>query len=144
MDYYKLLLLLQLLNMLGTLAVGAWVYLDRKNNKTADVVTSLGERVVQVEEGLSQAALSKGVLDAIPHQIAAVERKIDERVDVHADRLTRVEEQIKAAPTHSDLGKIYDKLNGVAESSQGVERQLQGVADNVKIIMSRIVDRGMQ
>jgi len=144
MDYYKLLLLLQFLNMLGTLAVGAWVYLDRKNNKTADAVTALGERVVQVEEGLDQAALSRAALEGIPKQIADVERKIDERVDVHADRLARVEENIKAAPTHHDLEKIYIKLNGVAESSQGVERQLQGVADNVKIIMSRIVDRGMQ
>ena len=44
---------LQVVNMIGTLAIGAWVYIERRSDKTNDRVTSLATRVEATERDVS-------------------------------------------------------------------------------------------
>lgn len=76
-------------------------------------------------------------------RISTLEREMDARLDEHTDRLARVESKIAAAPTHDDLSKVHEKLNRVAEDTSRMSGELKGVNDTLRLILSRITERGL-
>ena len=70
-------------------------------------------------------------------------KTLTERMEAHADRLTRLESASVNAPTHADLAKVYEKLNRVAESSSRMEGQLDGIDATQRLILNRITEKGM-
>ncbi len=55
-------------------------------------------------------------------RISQLEADIDERLDKHGDRLTRLEVSAGAAPTHEDLKRLHqrlDSLNGELHNLTG-------------------------
>lgn len=53
MDLETLKAWMQAVNMLGTFALGAWMYLERRNDKTNERVAELSQRVEQIDRDLS-------------------------------------------------------------------------------------------
>lgn len=52
---------LQLIQALGTAALGAWFYIEKRNDKTNERVTAMGERIDEIDKDLSGLiATSKG------------------------------------------------------------------------------------
>ena len=52
---------LMLIQLAGTGALGAWFYIEKRNDKTNERVTDMGERIDEIDKGLAGlAAASKG------------------------------------------------------------------------------------
>lgn len=79
-------------------SAGTWLYVRHSNSREAidGAIKGLREFVDQSVGGLRQSAHA--------------------RMDSHGDRITRLEAQLGALPTHSDLGDLYERINGVAAS----------------------------
>lgn len=91
MDYTAMRFWFDVLQVLGYLALGTYVWLSNRNRVT-------------------NARISK------------LEDDMDSRLDVHADRLTRLEVHAGAAPTHGDLNRLHKRLdiiNGELKSLAG-------------------------
>lgn len=50
------------------------------------------------------------------------------------DRVVAVEGQLKNAPTHQDLSKVYDRLNDVAEDLSGVSGQMRALSHQLSMV----------
>lgn len=48
--------------------------------------------------------------------ISRLENNIDTRLDDHAERVTRLEQDVKNAPSHADLAEIYREMRKVNDS----------------------------
>jgi len=132
---------LQIINMVGTFAVGVWLYLEKRNDKT-------NERVAEVEKALKkQTAEATNAIAIIKESESAARvecrRQCDDDIEAHSERITRVEEVTKAAPSHEDLAKIYDRINDVAEEVSTLTGQLGGIETNLRTILNRIIEKGM-
>ncbi|ANQ83688.1 hypothetical protein dqs_0612 [Azoarcus olearius] len=80
--------------------------------------------------------------DTTHARIDALERSHDERLDDHARRIATVE--ARSGPTHADLGDMHEKINQVANTSSRMEGEIKGLGDTVRLILSRITERGMK
>lgn len=65
MDFYKLLFWIQVANMLGNFGIGAWWYLERRNDKTNDRITELADKVTKMD--LDVASLKSSTEAAPSH-----------------------------------------------------------------------------
>ena len=70
-------------------------------------------------------------------------KTLTERMDLHTERLTKLEMSAANAPTHADLAKVYEKLNRVAESNSRMEGQLDGMDATLRLILNRMTEKGM-
>jgi hypothetical protein len=57
----------------------------------------------------------------------------------HADRLSRIEERNRNAPTHDDLKQIYERLNVLATGNA----HIMGTLDGIKTTNEMIVRKAM-
>ncbi|MDR1063646.1 MAG: hypothetical protein LBL48_06905 [Azoarcus sp.] len=57
--------ILQIINMIGTFAIGIWIYLEKRNDKTNERITRLNEDVDKIDKEL--AALSGKIGGAVGH-----------------------------------------------------------------------------
>ncbi len=104
---------------------------------------------LQVVHILATAALGIYVWASNRHRvtnqrITDLEAGVDLRLDTHAERLVRLETQVKGAPTHDDLGKLYDALNETSRQVSQLVGTVSSMNDNVRLILNRIADKGMQ
>lgn len=53
MDVEHLRVWLQIINMLGTFSIGAWMYLEKRNDKTNDRITELAGKVDNLDKDVS-------------------------------------------------------------------------------------------
>ena len=65
MDPYKLLFLIQMANMLANFGIGAWLYLEKRNDKTNERITELAGKVTQMD--MDVAALKSSTQSAPSH-----------------------------------------------------------------------------
>lgn len=75
MDLYKLLFWIQMANMLGNFGIGAWLYLEKRNDKTNERITDLATKVNQMDmdvaglKQFSEVAPSHGDLSKVYESI---------------------------------------------------------------------------
>lgn len=81
---------------------------------------------------------------ATNERIAEVERGFDQRQDMLADRVSKLEGVTSKAPTHEDLGKLYDALNETSRQVSQLVGTVSSMNDNVRLILNRIAEKGMQ
>lgn len=74
-------------------------------------------------------------------RIGKLETELDNKLDVHGERITRVEEKVANAPTHKDLGEIYDKVNEVSDCVSRLEGQFESTNSTLKIIHQFLMER---
>ncbi len=80
----------------------------------------------------------------IDQRLEAVESKFDVRLDEQDRVIARLTGMIERAPTHSDLSKLYDKVNTTAQAVSQMSGEMKGINENLRLILSRIAERGMQ
>ncbi len=81
--------------------------------------------------------------DKTNDRITELQGDVDDRLDSAASRLAHLEARMSGAPTHGDLSKMYDRLNGVAESVGRLEGETKTQSDLLRLILGRVADRGM-
>lgn len=62
------------------------------------------------------------------------------RLNQHGDRLTKVESQLSNMPSHTDLGKLYDRMHDQAQSLSRLEGLVDQMNDNVRLLLHRAND----
>lgn len=78
---------------------------------------------------------------AIKQQVGDGRRLIgdlDSRVDGHADRLVRVEEALKRAPSHDDLQLIHERISKGNDLTHAVQAQVAGVAGTMEVVLRKL------
>lgn len=74
-------------------------------------------------------------------RIGKLEADLDVKLDEHAERITRVEEKVANAPTHKDLGEIYNKVNEVSACVNRLEGQFESTNKTLGIIHQYLMER---
>ena len=84
-------------------------------------------------------------------RISKLETDLDTRMDAHAQRITAVEEAAKHAPTHEDLGRIYDQITATRRDISdtkaavaGVQSGMSALERNTALITEYLVKGGKQ
>lgn len=80
---------------------------------------------------------------ATNERISQLERDVSVKLDGHAARIAHLEGLTEKAPTHEDLGRLYDKQNETARSVSQMAGELKGMNDTLRLILNRITERGM-
>ncbi|MDR3323255.1 MAG: hypothetical protein LBS89_03525 [Zoogloeaceae bacterium] len=84
MDIENTRLLLQVLNMVGTVVIGCWMYLEKRNDKTNVRIDALTGRVEQADralmeiKGAAQGQLRLDDLTKVYDRINGIDRKLSE------------------------------------------------------------------
>lgn len=60
--------------------------------------------------------------------ISRLEDSIDSRLDKHAEQITRLEVDMRNAPSHNDLGKIYDEIRNQSREIAAVGKSVEKLA----------------
>lgn len=71
--------------------------------------------------------------------INRLENNIDQRLDKHSDQITRLEVDIKNAPSHTDLGKIYDEIRNQSRDISAVGRSVEKLAGSFEPLEKLVV-----
>lgn len=103
MDIENAKLAFQVLNALATLAIGVWLYLEKRSDKTNDRVTAVEEKQAEVDVDI--AAL-RGRIDALPTH----------------DHLGDVFEKINGVDT---------KVSGIDGRLEGIESTLRQLLNRI-------------
>lgn len=73
--------------------------------------------------------------------IGKLEDSVDGRLDKHAEQITRLEVDMRNAPSHNDLGKIYDEIRNqsrdIADVGKSVEK-LVGAFEPLEKLVTRM------
>lgn len=64
---------------------------------------------------------------------------LDSSIQRHHDRLTALEEGAKRAPTHSDLERVYQSINGLAKTVH----ELVGQNENQIRLLNQLVNKAI-
>lgn len=68
----------------------------------------------------------------------------DDRADEHDRRLARLEGRLDRAPTHEDLGKLYEKINATTQAVSQMAGEMKGMNDTLRLILAQIAEKGMR
>lgn len=101
-------LALQGINMVGTFALGVWLYLEKRSDKTNERVTELASKV-----------------DTMDKDVAALKASSE------------------SAPNHGDIAKVYEAINKLAGTVNQLVGENRGQSDTLRLILSRITEKGM-
>lgn len=74
-------------------------------------------------------------------RINTMETGIDERLDAHSVRLTRVETQVQHLPQTSDLDKLYERVRTVDHTTTKMEGEFQEVRRTLGLIHSYLMTK---
>lgn len=77
-------------------------------------------------------------------RITEMETGIDARLDIHVERIAKLEAQSDKALTHVDIGVLHEKINNVRADVSSIAGELKGISDNQKLILTQITQKGMQ
>lgn len=76
-------------------------------------------------------------------RITLFQDDVDDRLDSHGERISKVESSCRFHPSHQDLGELHSKINAVDRNVSGLSGKMEGVDANLRLILSRITERGM-
>lgn len=82
--------------------------------------------------------------EAIVRRLDGLEAELETRMAEHAARINRLEGVTAKAPTHDDLGKLYEKQNETARSVAQLVGEVKGMGDTLRLILNQIAHKGMQ
>lgn len=110
--------------------------------KWAALLLALGNTVVQAAFWIY---LRYGDRNAeINRKFETIEVGMDRRLDEQDKAIAHLSGLVERAPTHHDLSALYDKVNKTAQEVSHMAGELRGINDNLRLILSRIAERGMQ
>jgi Tfp pilus assembly protein PilO len=119
------------LQALATLAIGIWLYLEKKRDTTHARIEALENKV---DTRLDDHATQLATLQARPC-------KRDSHFEDIGRRLSGLEG--RTGPTHKDMGELHEKVNEIAVTSGRMEGEIKGISDVMHLILNRITEKGM-
>lgn len=75
-------------------------------------------------------------------RIGELERDIDTKLDAHADRLARLEQDVRHGPQHGDLKRIHGRIDEVAGSMRRLEGEFGGASRTLTLIHEFLLNNG--
>lgn len=79
----------------------------------------------------------------IDKRFADLSEDIDRRMDEQDRDIHRLRGLAERAPTHADLAQVYEKINQTAHSVATMAGEMRGMNDTLRLILSRVAQRGM-
>jgi predicted ArsR family transcriptional regulator len=76
--------------------------------------------------------------------IDTVARDAESRGDELDKRLVRMEEAIRHAPTHEDLGKIYERLNSIGNHLAELRGGNEKISEQVTMLVNYLTQQGLR
>ena len=77
-------------------------------------------------------------------RISDLEDKVDGRIDNYAERIARVEQDLSHAPTHEDLKRLHARIDQIDQRLSRMEGEFKTQGDLLRMILSRIAEKGMK
>jgi hypothetical protein len=81
---------------------------------------------------------------ATNERIGKLEEDIDGKLDDHGGRIAHLEGLAERAPSHDDLSKLYAAQNETAGDVRQLIGQVGEMNTNLRLLLSRIAEKGMQ
>ena len=122
------------------LVVGAYVFITQKSTASRKETE---QKISDSREETSQkiSANQKDTDEKIK-SVCADLKDTDDRVARHSERISALEENARCAPNHEDLGKMYEKINGVDGSVKEMVGIMNGLTRNVGLIHKFLLESG--
>ncbi len=117
-ELQAVLALLSIVNMLGLWAVAIYTWQANRKRVTNERITSL------------QNAMDKSM-----HNLNAA-------LEMQGGRLTRVERDLKHAPTHDDLKRLHARIDEVNGSIRSLEGEFKGANSTLQLIHQYLLNNG--
>lgn len=83
-------------------------------------------------------------IKAVSAQVQAMKDAQQENCGKHQARTTTLEAQLKSAPTHDDLGKVYDRVNVVKGAVDEMNGVLKGIGFQVGLLVKHHMGEGKE
>lgn len=74
-------------------------------------------------------------------RIGKLEAHIEEKIDDHSARLAHLETEVRAAPSHADIVKLYDKLNEFNAQLNHLTGEFKGANRTLNLIHETLMER---
>lgn len=74
-------------------------------------------------------------------RLAAVETALIDRYEEHGERLTKVETEVAAQPTHKDVAALYDSINRLAATVNQLVGETKLQSDCLRMMINNMVNR---
>lgn len=133
---------ISVLQFLGTIAIGVYVWWSNREKVTAKRFAALEREVAKraTDSDLKQAA--KEAADKIAVVNANLTKHQTERCGQHLNRTAALEVTVKGAPTHDDLGKVYELINKVGGAVESLKGTMGGINNNVNLLVEHHLKGG--
>lgn len=102
-DYRAWAFWLQFAQVVGYLILGVWVWISNRRKATVAEIMAVRTELQQVKNMQS------------------------DKCNIHQERTTKIEEAMKTAPTHNDLGQMYERINSVKGTVDEMSGTLKAV-----------------
>ncbi len=77
-------------------------------------------------------------------RIGELERDMDSKLDAHADRLARLEQDVRHAPTHDDIKRIHTRIDDAAGALKRLEGEFGGASRTLALIHEFLLKGGQR
>ncbi len=75
-------------------------------------------------------------------RIQSLEHDIDSRLDSQGDRITRMEEALRHAPSHEDLKRIHRRMDETAAALNALAGEFKAVQHTLHLIHEHLLNGG--
>lgn len=110
MDYGALRFWFDVVQVVGTIAIGVYVWLANRQRVTTQSIRQL-------------------------------EHDVDERLDDHGTRLSRLEEEVRHLPTHNDIGGVFKRIDQIHGDLKELTGAMSGLRRAVDLINDHLLNR---
>lgn len=123
-------LLIAVGNFILTWGVALYMYLANKNKATNE---RIGKLETDIEAKFDEHAKAEdGKFQGVSRSLGA-----------YAERIQHLETAAETAPTHGDLGKVYEAINTLAATVNQLVGENRGQSDTLRLILNQITQKGM-
>lgn len=74
-------------------------------------------------------------------RIGKLEDDLDGKLDGHGERIKALETRTDQAPTHTDLGKLYEKINEVSGGMKELKGEFTATNRTLQLIHETLMER---
>ncbi len=143
MNYDALEFWLKVLNLVGTILVGIYVWWTNRNRVT-------NTRITEIEKGAGKQL--RELREDTAHRIDHMDEAIEHRLDLYGNQLAQLEAHRMNAPGHNDLKRLHERIDGFSSdiarlegnfvgAINGITGQLAGVQRTVDLLNDYLLNK---
>ena len=133
-DYYAWRIWLDAAQMVGTLAIGAYVWWTNRKKVIA-------KRFVGLEKDMSDRATTNA-LESMKKELVANCKDHWLRTAATELAITRIDEELKHVPGKADIDDLHSRITDVLSRVSTMDGRLQGIGRAVDLINTHLIDKG--